>query len=149
MLRNFFDTTDGAIAIWSGGLGIFGAVIGGFLGVWLYMRYSYAAQRFFENRLSRPLSRLILNIGAAIFGLVLPKVSNQLRAQAREKADPDPRPARNRNSRSPNGSISPASSCRSGRPSVVGPITSIRNYSVRSRICPGASPLMLTAGRPT
>ncbi len=33
---NFFNTTNGAIAIWSGGLGIFGAVLGGLLGVWLY-----------------------------------------------------------------------------------------------------------------
>ncbi|MFQ3646184.1 MAG: prolipoprotein diacylglyceryl transferase [Anaerolineae bacterium] len=36
MLTNFFDTTNGAIAIWNGGLGIFGAVLGGLLGVWLY-----------------------------------------------------------------------------------------------------------------
>jgi phosphatidylglycerol:prolipoprotein diacylglycerol transferase len=33
---NFFNTTNGAIAIWSGGLGIFGAILGGLLGVWLY-----------------------------------------------------------------------------------------------------------------
>lgn len=96
MLRNFFDTTDGAIAIWSGGLGIFGAVIGGFLGVWLYMRYSHTTQRFFENRISRPLTRVILNIGATLFGLILPKYGQQLRAQAREQtsqsaAGPDPK----------------------------------------------------------
>jgi len=34
--ENFFNTTNGAIAVWSGGLSIFGAVIGGLLGVWLY-----------------------------------------------------------------------------------------------------------------
>ena len=28
--QNFFNTTNGAIAIWSGGLSIFGAVLGGF-----------------------------------------------------------------------------------------------------------------------
>lgn len=36
MLKNFFDMNDGAIAIWSGGLGIFGGVIGGFLGILIY-----------------------------------------------------------------------------------------------------------------
>ncbi|MDQ7025825.1 MAG: prolipoprotein diacylglyceryl transferase [Anaerolineae bacterium] len=34
--QNFLNTTDGAIAVWSGGLSIFGAVIGGLLGTWLY-----------------------------------------------------------------------------------------------------------------
>lgn len=34
--QNFFDLQNGAIAIWSGGLSIFGAVLGGFLGAWLY-----------------------------------------------------------------------------------------------------------------
>lgn len=38
MLQNFFDTQSGAIAIWSGGLGIFGAVAGGLLGVLVYLR---------------------------------------------------------------------------------------------------------------
>lgn len=33
---NFFNLTDGAIAVWSGGLHIFGAVLGGLLGLWLY-----------------------------------------------------------------------------------------------------------------
>ena len=36
--QNFFNTTNGAIAIWSGGLSIFGAVLGGFLGAYIYMR---------------------------------------------------------------------------------------------------------------
>lgn len=36
MLRNFFDTSHGAIAVWNGGLGIYGAVLGGLLGIWLY-----------------------------------------------------------------------------------------------------------------
>jgi len=34
--QNFFNLTDGGIAVWSGGLHIYGAVIGGLLGVWLY-----------------------------------------------------------------------------------------------------------------
>lgn len=38
MLQNFFDMQSGAIAIWSGGLGIFGAVGGGLLGVLAYFR---------------------------------------------------------------------------------------------------------------
>lgn len=37
-LSNFFDLQNGAIAIWSGGLSIFGAVLGGFLGAYIYMR---------------------------------------------------------------------------------------------------------------
>lgn len=35
---NFFNLTDGAIAIWSGGLSIFGAFIGGLIGAFLYLR---------------------------------------------------------------------------------------------------------------
>lgn len=35
---NFFDLNYGAIAIWSGGLSIFGAVIGGFGGAYIYFR---------------------------------------------------------------------------------------------------------------
>ncbi len=35
---NFFDVNNGAIAIWSGGLSIFGAVIGGLLGALIYFR---------------------------------------------------------------------------------------------------------------
>lgn len=37
-LTHPFDLTNGPFAIWSGGLGIFGAVIGGLLGIVLYMR---------------------------------------------------------------------------------------------------------------
>ncbi len=36
--ENFFNLQNGAIAIWSGGLSIFGAVLGGFLGAYIYMR---------------------------------------------------------------------------------------------------------------
>lgn len=36
--QNFFNLQNGAIAIWSGGLSIFGAVLGGALGTYLYMR---------------------------------------------------------------------------------------------------------------
>ncbi len=47
--QNFFDLQNGAIAIWSGGLSIFGAVLGGFLGAWLYFsRYHNPISRFFH-----------------------------------------------------------------------------------------------------
>ncbi len=36
-LQNFFDQQSGAIAIWSGGLSIFGGIIGGTLGAYLYL----------------------------------------------------------------------------------------------------------------
>ena len=36
-LENFFDTENGAIAIWSGGLSIFGGLIGAAFGAWLYL----------------------------------------------------------------------------------------------------------------
>lgn len=35
--ENFFNLQDGAIAIWSGGLSIFGAFLGGFLGSYIYI----------------------------------------------------------------------------------------------------------------
>ncbi len=59
MLRNFFNTETGAIAIWSGGLGIFGAVIGGFFGIWLYMRRSLPFERLFGQRVGRALNRFL------------------------------------------------------------------------------------------
>ncbi len=39
--QNFFNLQNGAVAIWSGGLNIFGAVIGGFLGAYIYMRRNH------------------------------------------------------------------------------------------------------------
>ncbi len=36
-IENFFDTQNGAIAIWSGGLSIFGGMIGAAFGAWLYL----------------------------------------------------------------------------------------------------------------
>ena len=38
-LENFFDRENGAIAIWTGGLGIFGGLIGASLGVYLYLSH--------------------------------------------------------------------------------------------------------------
>jgi phosphatidylglycerol:prolipoprotein diacylglycerol transferase len=37
-LNNITNLQDGPLAIWSGGLGIWGAVLGGMLGMWLYVR---------------------------------------------------------------------------------------------------------------
>ncbi len=38
MLQNFGNLQNGPLAIWSGGLGIYGAVLGGLLGAYLYFR---------------------------------------------------------------------------------------------------------------
>ena len=38
-LANFFDSQSGAIAIWTGGLGIFGGIIGAAFGVYLYLSH--------------------------------------------------------------------------------------------------------------
>src|SRR5664279_146252 len=40
-IQHFFDLQNGAIAIWSGGLSIFGAVIGGFAGAYIYIRRNH------------------------------------------------------------------------------------------------------------
>lgn len=46
---NFFNLTDGAIAVWSGGLHIYGAVIGGLIGLWLYFGPMHnSVARFFH-----------------------------------------------------------------------------------------------------
>lgn len=58
---NFFNTDGGAIAIWTGGLSIFGAVIGGFLGAYIYIR---------RNKLKLPawldIAGIVLPLGQAI-----------------------------------------------------------------------------------
>jgi phosphatidylglycerol---prolipoprotein diacylglyceryl transferase len=59
--ENFFNTTDGAIAIWSGGLSIFGALLGGLLGMYIYLR---------KNKLVVPawldIAAVVLPLGQAI-----------------------------------------------------------------------------------
>jgi phosphatidylglycerol:prolipoprotein diacylglycerol transferase len=48
-LQNFFNLENGAVAIWSGGLSIFGAVLGGLLGAWLYLsRWHNPVARIFH-----------------------------------------------------------------------------------------------------
>ncbi len=47
-MANFSNLTDGPLAIWSGGLSIFGAVLGGLLGAWLYCSpYHNTVAKFF------------------------------------------------------------------------------------------------------
>jgi prolipoprotein diacylglyceryl transferase len=69
--QNFFNLENGAIAIWSGGLSIFGAAIGGFLGAYLYLSPLH-------NRVTRVFSAIgrlwriifaILGVGAIVFGV--------------------------------------------------------------------------------
>jgi phosphatidylglycerol:prolipoprotein diacylglycerol transferase len=67
MLQNFFNTTDGAIAIWTGGLGIFGAVIGGFIGVWLYCSRFHNRVAFVTYVIFYPLT-LVLSAIEWVFG---------------------------------------------------------------------------------
>jgi phosphatidylglycerol---prolipoprotein diacylglyceryl transferase len=38
LLTHFFDVNQGGIAVWAGGLGFFGALIGGVLGLYVYTR---------------------------------------------------------------------------------------------------------------
>jgi phosphatidylglycerol:prolipoprotein diacylglycerol transferase len=61
MLQNFSNLQNGPLAIWSGGLGIFGAVIGGVLGALIYFR---------RNHLSTPywldVAGVVLPLGQAI-----------------------------------------------------------------------------------
>jgi prolipoprotein diacylglyceryl transferase len=72
--QNFFNTTEGAIAVWSGGLSIFGAIIGGLLGLWLYF-----------GPLHNPVARLfhwlfiVLPGGPIILGLLYPLFSTEAR----------------------------------------------------------------------
>jgi phosphatidylglycerol:prolipoprotein diacylglycerol transferase len=60
-LQNFFNTDGGAIAIWTGGLSIFGAILGGFLGSYIYIR---------RNKLRLPawmdIAAIVLPLGQAI-----------------------------------------------------------------------------------
>jgi len=67
-LENFFNLENGAIAIWAGGLSIFGAVLGGFLGAWLYVsRWHNPISRVFHYLalpIAIPISFVFWMIGA-------------------------------------------------------------------------------------
>ena len=62
-LQNFFNLQNGAIAIWSGGLSIFGAVLGGLLGAWLYFSPLH-------NRVVRIFSIIFLPLTALLTAIV-------------------------------------------------------------------------------
>ncbi|MFN7210885.1 MAG: prolipoprotein diacylglyceryl transferase family protein, partial [Aggregatilineales bacterium] len=38
LIANFFELNQGGVALWSGGLGIFGAIVGGGAALWWYAR---------------------------------------------------------------------------------------------------------------
>jgi prolipoprotein diacylglyceryl transferase len=70
-LSNFFNLQEGAIAIWSGGLNIFGAVIGGLIGGLLYLGpwHNRVARVF--TAISRFWRFYLLIIGAALIAVFL------------------------------------------------------------------------------
>src|SRR5690606_7273565 len=61
LIENFFNLENGGIAIWSGGLSIFGAVLGGLRGTLIYLR---------RNKLPVPpwldIAAVVLPLGQAI-----------------------------------------------------------------------------------
>jgi phosphatidylglycerol:prolipoprotein diacylglycerol transferase len=59
--EHFFNTDNGAIAIWSGGLSIFGAVLGGLLGAYIYVR-----RNKLQTGLWLDLAAVVLPLGQAI-----------------------------------------------------------------------------------
>ncbi len=61
MLQNFFNTQNGAIAIWSGGLGIWGAVLGGLLGMYLYVRRNKLSMAYWLD-----IAGVVMPLGQAI-----------------------------------------------------------------------------------
>ncbi len=78
--ENFFNTDNGAIAIWSGGLSIFGAVLGGLIGLWLYFGPLHNPVAKFFNLIFLPVTFVFDLIGKGInaaLGAVGVKVSNQ------------------------------------------------------------------------
>ena len=81
-LQNFFNLENGAIAIWSGGLSIFGAVLGGALGAWLYFsRY--------HNTVVRIISTIFLPI-TFVFNLIGNGINWLLARVGIEPAEPEP-----------------------------------------------------------
>jgi len=138
--QNFFDLQNGAIAIWSGGLSIFGAVLGGFLGAWLYFsRYHNPISRFFHV-IFLPISAVFEAIAwvfVAIYQRVrgkevqpyrLPKFESEFPAEGMDMA-----PCW----------ILLVWRCRWRRQSGAGQTSSIRNCTACRLTCPGVSRLML------
>lgn len=63
LLQNFFNPDGGAIAIWTGGLGIFGAVIGGLIGIYLYCSPYHNRIAFVSYVIFYPLTLVLDFIG--------------------------------------------------------------------------------------
>ncbi len=70
-LQNFFDVQSGAIAIWSGGLNIFGAVLGGLLGGILYLGPQHNRVAGIFSAIFRFWRFYLLIIGAALIAVFL------------------------------------------------------------------------------
>lgn len=73
---NFFNLQDGAIAIWSGGLHIFGAVLGGLIGAYLYFGplHNSVARIFFI--IFYPITLVFAAIGW-VFSFIFAKIRGQ------------------------------------------------------------------------
>lgn len=68
--ENFFNTTNGAIAVWSGGLSIFGAVLGGLLGMWLYFGPAHNRVGHAFHIIFLPITIIFEAIGWVIMAIV-------------------------------------------------------------------------------
>jgi phosphatidylglycerol---prolipoprotein diacylglyceryl transferase len=65
ILTHFFDLNQGAIALWAGGVGVFGALIGGALGLLFYLRLNHLPllPYFDLAALVLPLAQAISRVG--------------------------------------------------------------------------------------
>lgn len=77
-LQNFFDVQSGAIAIWSGGLNIFGAVLGGLLGALLYLGPLHNRVANIFSAIFRFWRFYLLIIGAALIAVFLTNQNSTL-----------------------------------------------------------------------
>ncbi|MGJ3240566.1 MAG: prolipoprotein diacylglyceryl transferase [Anaerolineae bacterium] len=74
--QNFFNLENGAIAVWSGGLHIFGAVIGGLLGVWLYFGPLHNRVALFFHYIFLPVA-IIFEAVAWVFVALFQKIGGR------------------------------------------------------------------------
>jgi phosphatidylglycerol:prolipoprotein diacylglycerol transferase len=74
--QNFFNLNDGAIAVWSGGLSIFGAVIGGLLGAWLYFGPLHNRVALFFHYIFLPIAIIFEGI-FWVFKMIFQRITGQ------------------------------------------------------------------------